>query len=317
MKKEIGILMISIALVMLFSACEGGNNSNPDKETPYIGGQSGLSVQFVDDAPPPEVFDMGQYPFNIEVKLLNNGEADIAKENVKISISGLNPADFEKTEAFFIKDGIDEDILATYKDYEGNIIKATDVIVVFPGLNFKDTLSGNFNTNVRADVCYTYRTDAVSKGCIKPNPLREESTDICTVKEKKTIYNSGAPIQVESFEEMPSGTDKVRYLFTIKHVGTGKVYAPQSKCPSSREALNKIHFKLEFPAEQNNLDFECAGLVNGVSKEGDVILRDGTAVVRCTQVQASSIVFDQRIQVKLDYDYLETYDAPILVKKSN
>lgn len=317
MRKSLVLFLALVTILLISTGCEDTGNQGGEATTPYIGGQAGLSVQFVDDAPPPEVFDRSQYPFNIEVKLLNNGEADINKNDVKVVISGLNPADFGKTESFFIRSGISEDILATYKDYEGNIIKATDVIAVFPGLNFKDTLTGNFNTKVRADVCYTYKTDAVSTGCIKPNPLREDTTDICLVKEKKTIYNSGAPIQIESFEELPSGTDKVRYIFTIKHVGTGKVFTPKSKCPDSREAQNKLHFKLEFPAEGNNVDFECAGLVDGVSKEGDIILRDGTAVVRCTQVQASSIVFDQRLQVKLDYDYLQTADKEILVKKSD
>ncbi|MEM4397431.1 MAG: hypothetical protein QW757_02270 [Candidatus Woesearchaeota archaeon] len=308
------LILVFVLLVLIYS-CEQ-QTQNTGKETPYIGGQSGLSVQFMDDAPPAEVFDRGQFPFNIEVKLLNNGEADIKKEDVLIKISGLNPSDFGKTQDFFIKNGIDEDILAMYKDYEGNIIKPSDVIVSFPGLNFKDALPGNFKTKVRAEVCYNYKTEASTTGCIKPNPSRETPNDICMINEKKPIYNSAAPIQIESFEEISSGTDKVRYLFKIKHVGTGKVYSPKSKCPESRETFNKIYFKLEFPGE-TSIDFTCSGLEGGQGKEGYVILRDGEATVRCTQVQTSNIVFNQRMQITLTYDYLESSDKDLLVKKSD
>lgn len=309
------MLILFLVLIFLY-ACED-TSENTNKETPFIGGQNGLSVQFMDDAPPTEVFDRGQFPFNIEVKLLNNGEADVKKEDVKVTISGLNPRDFGKTEDFFIKRGINEDVFAMYKDFEGNLIKPTDVIVVFPNLNFKDTLTGNFKTKVRADVCYTYKTEAISTGCIKPNPVRETTGDICMVKEQKTIYNSAAPIQIESFEELPSGTDKVRYIFKIKHVGTGKVYAPKSKCPESREYFNRIYFKLWFPGESGSIDFTCAGLEGGEGKEGYVILRDGEATIRCTQIQASNIVFEQRMQVRLDYDYMQSVDKDLLVKKSD
>lgn len=312
MNKKIFFLLI---LTIFLYSCEE-QTSTTGKETPFIGGQSGLSIQFLDDAPPSEVFDRGQFPFNIELKLLNNGEADIKKEDVSIKISGLNPSDFGKTESFFIKQGIDEDILAMYKDFEGNIIKSSDVIVTFSNLNFKDNLAGNFKTKVRADVCYTYNTQALTTGCIKPNPIRETPNDICKVQEKKTIYNSAAPIQIESFEELPSGTDKVRYIFKIKHVDNGKVYSPNSKCPESREYSNKLYFKLWFPGE-TTIDFTCAGLETGQGKEGYVILRDGEATIRCTQVQTSNIVFNQRMQIQLEYDYQESIDKELLVKKSD
>ncbi|MEM2130970.1 MAG: hypothetical protein QXR96_00455 [Candidatus Woesearchaeota archaeon] len=306
----------AIFLLIFLYACDDTNNQKAGKDTPFIGGQSGLSVQFLDDAPPSEVFDRGQFPFNIELKLLNQGEAEVKKENVLVKISGLNPSDFGKTESFFIKNSIDEDILAMYKDFEGNLIKPNDVIVTFPNLNFKDTLTGNFKTKIRADVCYNYNTQAITTGCIKPDPVRENPNDICTVKEAKTIYNSAAPIQIESFEELPSGTDKVRYIFKIKHVGSGKVYSPNSKCPETRESLNKLYFKLWFPGEAS-IDFTCAGLEGGQAKEGYVILRDGEATIRCTQNQVSNIVFSQRMQIKLDYDYMESTDKELLVKKSD
>ncbi len=314
MKKAIILILVVISLLTMAQECDTGNSGGDrDKINPYVGGQAGLSIQFGDGAPPDEVFDRGQYPFDIDVKLLNVGESDIRRENVKVTITGLNPNDFNKPESFFIKSGIDEDILATYKDFEGNVIKPSETFVTFSGLNFADTLSGNFQTLVRADVCYTYKTEAVTDGCIRKDVLSSSTNAVCQVSGVKTIYNSGAPIQVDKFEELPSGTDKIRYLFTIKHVGSGNVFSPGSRCPVDRTAQNKIHFKIE----SSVTDLLCSGLVEGTAKEGYVILRDGEQTIRCVQQTTSQLDFLDRIKITLDYDYGESIDKNLLIKKSS
>jgi hypothetical protein len=314
MKRAILIFLVVVALLTMAQECQTGDSEGTkDKVNPYVGGTAGLSIQFGEGNPPDEVFDRGQYPFDIEVKLLNVGEADIKKENVKVTVTGLNPSDFNKPESFFIKNGIEEDILATYKDFEGNIIKPSDTFVTFPGLNFIDTLTGNFQTKVRADVCYTYKTETASDGCIRKDVLSVDKNSVCQVSESKTVYNSGAPIQVDKFEELPSGTDKVRYLFTIKHLGSGNVYSPGSKCPIDRTAQNKIHFKIE----SSVTDLLCSGLVEGTAKEGYVILREGEQTIRCVQQTTSQLDFLDRIKITLDYDYGESIDKTFLIKKSS
>ncbi len=311
MKKELIIFFIAIALLTMAQECQT-NKDTKDKVSPYIGGTSGLSIQFGDGAPPGEVFDRGQYPFDIDVKLLNVGETDIMKENVKVTITGLNPNDFGKPESFFIKDGIAEDVLATYKDFEGNIIKPSETFVTFSGLNFVSTLTGNFESTVRADVCYNYKTEAVADGCIRKDVLSVDADAVCQVQEQKKVFNSGAPIQVIKFEELPSGTDKIRYLFTIKHVGSGDVYAPGTNCPTERTAKNKIHFKIE----SSVTDLDCAGLIEGSGKEGNIMLREGEQTIRCVQQTSSNLDYLDRIKITLTYDYGESIDETILVKKS-
>lgn len=313
MKRTLLIFVAVLALLITTLGCDQGNTEDGNKVDPYIGGTSGLSVQFGDDAPPAEIFDKGQYPFDIDVKLLNVGETDILKENVKIVITGLNPTDFGKPESFFIKQGISEDVLATYKDFEGNIINPSEVFVTFPGLTFRPTLTGNFDAKIRADICYGYKTEAITYGCIRKDVLSTSTTAICQVNEEKTVYNSGAPIQVTKFEEVPSGSDKIRYLFTISHVGSGDIYAPGTMCPTDRTLKNKVHFKIE----SSVTDLECVGLVDGTGKEGDILLRDGEQTIRCLQQTSSQLDFEDRIKITLTYDYAQYIDTQMLVKKSN
>jgi len=314
MKKiQLVVLLILVSfLTIAQEGCQGNNTNTPNKVDPYIGGTRGLSIQYADGAPPEEVFDNKQWTFDVEVKLQNVGEADISKDDVSVKLSGLNPYDFGVAEEDFIKNTIQEDILATKKDFEGNIIESPEVYVTFAGLTFQDVLTGNQEFPVRADVCYTYQTEAQADGCIRQDVLSIDPDAVCQVTEDKTVFNSGAPIQVTAFSEQSSGADKIRYLFTIEHQGSGRVYLPGSKCPSGRTSENKIHFKIE----SNVADLTCNGLIDGSGKEGDIILNDGSRVIQCVQQTKSSLDYIDKIKITLTYDYREFFETPLLVKKS-
>ncbi len=308
------ILLIVAFLTIGQESCESGeSNSGTNKIDPYIGGTRGLSILFADGAPPDEVFDNKQWTFDVEVKVENIGEADVKKEAVKVTLSGLNPTDFGKSESDFIKNSINEDLIPTYKDFEGNVIESPEVFVTFSGLTYQHELSGNQEFPVRADVCYTYETEASANGCIRQDVLSVDPDAVCQVNEEKTVFNSGGPIQITKFTEQPSGSDKIRYLFTISHQGSGRVYLPGSKCPrSERSAENKVHFKIE----SNVADLICSGLIDGSGKEGDIILNNGERVIQCVQQTSSNLDYIDTITLTLSYEYKEFIEKPLLVKKS-
>ena len=313
--KKVALLFILLALVV--SACEN-NNNQPTNTNPFRGGTRGLAIQFAEGAPPDEVFDGSSYPFDVEVKLENVGEFDVPADHVKIQLSGINPTDFGKSESDFIKSGIDEDVIATLVDSEGNTIDPPPVFVTFSNLMFEDTLPGNNQFPVRADVCYRYRTEAFADGCIRADVLSTDDDAVCQISEEKTVFNSGSPIHIQQFREQPSGSDKVRYVFKIKHMGSGRFYLPASsnRCPTdvqqSRTQENRVHFKIESRVE----DLQCSGLRDGTGKEGDVLLVNGEATVHCTQQTSSNLDFIDKIQITLDYDYKESTQKELLVKKS-
>lgn len=308
-------LFLCICMIFIFG-CQSSNNEGPGNVNPFMGGTRGLSIQFSEGAPPAEVFDANTYPFDIEVKLLNIGEVDVPKDKVTIRISGINPTDFGKTEQDFIKTGIDEDIIATTIDSEGNTIEPPPVFVTFPGLMFKETLPGNNQFPVRADVCYSYRTEAFADGCVRANILSIEKDAVCQVQETKTVYNSGAPIHIAEFSEQPSGSDKIRYIFKIQHKGSGRFYLPNSRCPldlqNARLNENRVHFLIE----SRVVDLQCSGLKGSSGKEGDVLLINGEATIHCTQQTSSNLDFIDKIRLTITYDYKENTETSLLVKKS-
>ena len=120
-------------------------------------------------------------------------------------------------------------------------------------------------------------------------------------------------MEVMGFKEKRRGTDKIRYLFTVKHVGSGRVYLPDSKCPSVRGSEDRLYFKIK----SSVADLTCSGLVGGSGKEGEIILRNGEQTIRCVQQTKSQIDYIDRITISLTYDYQDSYDETILVKKSD
>lgn len=306
--------MVVVALIAATTGCETNpNETETTKTDPYIGGTRGLVLQFAEGAPPDEVFDNKEWEFPVELKLQNVGEADIDKKDVSIKLGGLIPSDFGKKDSDFIKNGIGEDIIRTYKDFEGNTISSPDVFVTFPDLSYQYQLSGNKVLPIRAEVCYSYMTEATADGCVREDVLSIDEDAVCQVNEEKTVHNSGGPIQVTQFLEQPSGADKIRYMFTIEHQGSGNVYLPGSGCPSDRTKENKVYFEIE----SNVADLECTGLSGGDSgKKGEVLLNEGKRVISCAQQAKSKLDYIDTIKITLKYDYEEFTQKDILIKKS-
>jgi hypothetical protein len=312
MKRTILIFLVVIALLTMAQECDSGTPEKTNKAT-FIGGEEGLNIQFSEEAPPKEVFDMGQDPFDVELRFLNKGETLVPKEKVKVVLSGLNPTDFGKTGNDFIIDGISQDVEPVYLSSQGDKIQPPEVFVTFTGINYKGTLVGNREWPIWLDVCYNYGTKAEAVGCIRRD-VRGTQSSVCTVEQENTPSNSGAPVQVSTFQEVPSGSDRVRYFFTIKHVGSGRVFAPDSKCPTDRSSENKLFVSIK--TTENNM--ACSGFLEGTSgTQGTVLLREGEFVLRCTQDQVSQIDYIDYVSLDLKYDYADTAKTTILVKKSS
>jgi hypothetical protein len=306
MKNYINIICI-LALFLFIVGCEGETVS--PKTNPFIGGTSGLLLSFDKDAPPAEVYDGSDFPFDVVVKLKNGGEYSVAKENVEVRISGVDPKEFGKSESDFIKHP-DEDLEKTYKDGEGNRIEGTTTYIVFSGLNHNERLVGNTPYTIRADVCYNYATKVSSMLCIK-NSRTDKEGDLCKVYEDKTVYNSGGPIQITSFTETPGGNNKYNFNFKIEHKGfspSGMIYEKGSNCEEIREKENKVYVTVD--TGMNGLS--CTGLTGGTS--GYITLYGGERTITCTQEYQTSTVFERPVNINIEYDYKDDISTSLLVK---
>ncbi len=303
------LILLVIAIMMVAGCSDGGDaGTTVGKNKPFIGGTSGLIIDFEDDAPPEEVFDLGAYPFDIVVKLENVGESDINKDDCTVKVSGLDPAEFDKTSAFF-KKNLPHDLKKKYKDSEGKIIDDfNEAYVEFEDLNYKGNLTGNTEFPIRVDVCYKYKTEAISYICLKEDILDQTEESVCTIKENKDVYSSGAPLQVTEFSEVPGGEDMVRFSFTIKHVGSGDFFSPDSDCDSTGITYED---KAKVTVNSGISGLSCNGLNNN---EEIISIRGGERVITCSQPAQVDVDYIREVKIDIEYDYEEDKSTEILVK---
>ncbi|MBS3098215.1 hypothetical protein J4209_05465 [Candidatus Woesearchaeota archaeon] len=303
--------LVAISLIGLFFFAVGCNEQTTDSkdETPFVGGTAGLLIDFVEDSPPAEVTDGGNFPFDVVVKLENDGEHFVAKEDVVLKITGIDPAEFGRTASDLTKNP-DEDLEETKKDAEGNIIDGTITFVEFQNFNYLNNLSGNTPFTFKVDVCYKYGTTVNAKLCVLKDLLKPEESDVCKVNEAKTAYNSGAPVQITSFEEMVRGSDKVAFSFKIEHKGNGEIFKEDTDCDSG---IRTDEDKVFVNVNTNMTGLSCSGLSNGTS--GYVNLYSNDRTIICTQdLSDVTTDFEKVAVIELVYDYQEDKQKEVLVK---
>jgi len=313
MRKE---LIIVFAFLFVLASC---SNSGPviDNERTFLGGTTGLLINFVEGEPPAEVTDGGATPFTTTIKLENKGEVMIPKENVTLTLKGFDSNDFSVTNPALLSIHPLADILKNDINPDtGAAINSPPEYVTFPTLNFGGALSGNSVFPFMVDVCYNYQTKSTSQLCIKENLLDSTNTDVCVVSGDKTVQNSGAPVQITSFQEFSAGPDKLSFTLNIKNVGNGLLSKDGSLCDDTPADKNVV--KLTVDTHMDGLT--CSGLSNtelvGTAYSGEVKLSTGERQVRCTQEISASQKSDKIkiVDISVNYAYQESVTTNVLVK---
>ena len=304
-----------IAILVLLTACAGGGKKGQTVDlsaSPFIGGTTGIGADFADFRK--EVFDGGRDPFDVVVKLENKGEHTVPATMVHVKISGVNPAEFGKLEEDLIKSPPDE-LIETRLDAQGNVLPTTPVFVEFTDLNHFSPIAGAQVTYpLRADVCYTYQTEAVSKVCVRENILAPEPEGLCEINADKPVFNSGAPVQVGIVKESARAKDKIGFSFEIANAGAGQIFERGSRCDKSSRAKENRAYVI---VDTGMPGLQCTGLsTTGTKAEGFTTLFDGKKIVTCTQTVSSRTDFEQQIDIEVVYDYEEYKQTEIVVKSS-
>lgn len=302
------VALALIACVLIIAACKTGERA--DIGAPFIGGTEGITMEYLQDAPPAEVFDGGDFPFDIVVKLQNKGEWLIPAANAVITISGILPAEFQKTEAS-MQQNPTEDLLAMRKDAEGNIIKSNPVFVEFTGFNHATSIAGATQTfPLRATACYAYGTLGNALLCSRKNILAPAANGVCLIDEDKQVFNSGAPVQVTSLREDPRAPNKIGFTFKVQYQGEGKIYERGSVCLDDRAVKDKVFVdvKTGLPG------LRCTGLTQGGEASGFITLFGGEKIITCTQQIPSQSDFKFPVVIELTYDFEEDIQTDITVK---
>lgn len=300
-------LLISI---LIFAGCGEKKDSGQKLEDPFIGGTTGILISFIEDSPPPEAYAGGDYPFDVVVKLKNDGEYKVPKEKAKVTISGINAQEFGKEEIDFVQNP-PEDLEPRRKE-DGKTVDSAPVHTEFYELNRVEDFSGNTYT-IRANVCYEYGTDAISKICIRSNNL-DYKEGVCTVNEEKKVHSSSAPLQITDFKETARAKNKVAFTFTIEHKGNGQIYKLESDCGKENRRANQDRAWVEVSTGLDGL--ECTGLRDGTATSGYTTLYGGDKIITCTQTIDTNSDYEKPVEIELIYDYKDNAETSILIKSA-
>ena len=159
--------------------------------------------------------------------------------------------------------------------------------------------------HLRADICYTYQTQALANICLKKDVLRKDLDDVCDVKVPNLpIENSGGPFQVVQAHEDTVGKNKIKFNFKVKNSGIGAIYEPGSftnLCAGQEDKRDKVKITLTSP--ENAFQIQCSQLGN--THTGVVRLVNGEKDISCTidTTNLQDITFQGLVIVTMDYMY--------------
>lgn len=315
-------ILVLMCLLLFIAGCaeEDGSDIGP-KQTPFVGGKTGLAMTFIEGAPPEAIFDNGQFPFSIVIKLDNKGEHDVAAGDGYIKIIGINPQEFGKTSAD-LQQSIPQDIRGTNKNSEGDVVSGDTVIMEFTDFNYLNDIQGNFDgPRIRPELCYDYETKTSSQICVKSDLLHDfETKEICSVSGTKTAYNSGGPIHITELKEAPLGSDKIQVSFKVDHVGdiNDRFFKQGTECDYRVTNLDRYKVFIEVTSDINGQRASCTGLEEptGDKSAGYVTLWDGQPRTVVCSIDVSGVegVFEELFTVSLKYRYMQFIEKSILVK---
>src|SRR3989338_8838422 len=241
MKKYYALVLL-VCLVLLVSACKkSGAATGGAPRTPFIGGTSGLTINFEKDSPPEEVTDDESFAFNVIVRLKNDGEEKVNKNEIRLKLVGFDPQDFGSDFEAARDHQPEDDLESKKRDAEGNIVEGTTTFATLKkgGSNFiPRKFPGNTEFTFRADVCYKYKTEANTKLCILKDMINIRDDSICNPSGVGTsgrqIYSSSAPVQVTNFRQTVIGKDKISFSFDVVLSGNVDIFwSKDAKTPAS------------------------------------------------------------------------------------
>ena len=334
MNKRYVVIALLVCSILLVSACkQGGASTGGAPRTPFIGGTSGITINFEKDSPPPEVTDDESFAFEAIVRLKNEGEATVDRNDIRVNLIGFDPDDFGKKFADLRDKQPDDTLQSKKRDAEGNIIEGNPTFVSFPSNvdSFKPTkFSGNTEFTFRAEACYLYKTEANTKVCVLKDMINVNDRSFCKPIGTKTIYSSAAPVQITNFRQTVVGANKLSFSFDIVLSGNVDIFwsrssdiTPSSRfdvaCPSAprtrREMDNQVKVEIteipEDPILGSNI--KCGGLESGF--KGIVKLINGRRTMTCTaDVATDRNDLEKTVGINLMYNVLDNKETKILIK---
>ncbi|HII65743.1 TPA: hypothetical protein HA295_03135 [Candidatus Woesearchaeota archaeon] len=315
------IILAGILLAVILAGC-GKQSTQTGSTAPFIGGTTGLVIDFEEDSPPAEVTDDGSYSFNTIVRLENRGEYKLQPQQVRVSLEGFLPSDFSSSEGDLIDRQPSEILEPRRRDANGNVIDGTVTFVTIPSEGSSPLVPKKFTGNVqfpfRANVCYKYGTTANARICVLKDLLNKQSKAICDPNTGKSVASSSSPIQISGFRESVIGRDKISFSFDVIHSGNGNVFKSDTGdavCPRDaremRQSEDQVSVRVDAEGLNNlNCNFPTSG------NAGFVRLISGKRTITCTLDLSGqhNTDYEKIIDISAEFNYRDYKDKTVLVK---
>ncbi len=305
-----GVLLV---LSILLTGCDSsGKEDEGSSESGFIGGTSGLVLRWLYPDNGYSLLDDGNSELSLELQIENLGEADVPGGKAVVSISGINPRDFNLQKGDLTKI-IEDDIKGRYKldkeEMDGGV-----AVVSYPPMKYLPEVSTDMDMPLIAEICYPYKTKAEAILCVSENPV---NSNVCNPTGSRPVFSSGAPIQITNFKQQAYGENKFLITFTIKHAGNGEIFKSGEGCDSteysSRAVVNvKVGNKEEWGWNKINID--CNGNTAGQPFTQRLTYGD-EATVRCKLDISDTYTGDyvRVLPIELEYDYRESVSTTLRI----
>ncbi|MBN2567135.1 hypothetical protein JXB02_03580 [Candidatus Woesearchaeota archaeon] len=314
-----GITLVVMLLMLTGQSCAGtgtigwGNSQGGNADYDYRTGSRGLMLQFIRNAPPPEIFAGDGTNFQIEVRNVGTYPSPESGSSLdgKIVVGGFDSTAFSNS----IRNGDSQSL-------PGNILigksqfnpEGSYAIVSFPTSGVA-TVDVPQNLNyydpwIIASACYHYTTTAGANVCIDPDPYTiQRENEVCTVRDV-SLGSQGAPVAITSVEEDVM-TNRILFKINIANVGGGTIVGPDyySECPFNLR--NEMIDIVDVHVSSSSLGTASCQPNNGQ----DLRLLNGRGVLYCyfTAPASTGPAYETPIQIDVDYVYMDSIKTRVKI----
>lgn len=298
--KNLLVMVLIVFSLLSISSCSGLRQPKEDLPTQtFRTGSQGLVMHFIPGGPPPEVYEGDR--MDVSIEYVNKGAFDITSGYIYLS-------GFDKNYLRFDRDMIGG-INAKGKDEfnpEGIMVNVYTFSI--GQVNLPDN-ADIFPQTIKATACYKYRTYAIGKTCIDPDPYGVGYGEkVCTVGSPQTGGSQGAPVAVSSVEAQTS-RNRVQFKVNIANVGGGTVIgnaAPIVNCHSKlgRTDVDKVDIRAKFSDKY----LEC--------EPSTVRLTGGSGFAICHwEGNLGPEAYETLLDIQLDYGYRNSIATDVTIHR--
>lgn len=269
-------LLITFAIILLILGCQNQTVSFTE----------GLLVRFEEDNPPNDFFSNEKVDLTVRIK--NQGSYTLEAGDINVKLVG------EASTKIF-----NPSVIEARNDDAANSIEegSREIKVDLGSITYTpERMVERYATNIEADVCYDYETQAVTAIYIGDSSSYVK-------KGRLTIAdNSKAPVIAQDLKER-AGRDVVNFEFLVEKRGKGEIV---SDCDSGDKGM--VTVDIIHPA-----GISCSSF-NGNS-EGTLELEEGQEKVYCAIPFILGNNYPEQLQIILRYTYLQHLSKRVVIEK--